>query len=408
MNTGGNAEVNEYTRVEEVGQPTPPNFQYDANGNLTFDGARTYRYDSRDQLVEVSQGVTTLAQFVYDAAGRRVRKVTGSGTTAYYYSGGRCIEERDGSDNTLKQYTLPMEPRDGNGRSTVRCYDILSAAFAGKRHYLEDAVGDTAAIVDPAGVPVDRYEYDAFGRMRNSAPTSVGNEFLYRGCRLDPGTGLYLVESGYYSPDLGRTLQRGELDGLGNGYTYAGNAGVNGPRPTRASWDPERTAGDIDILDFYVLYYASGGGNADLKYYADKVRHFNDLKDLVARVGPVLLGRTIDRGAREQGLYAISTDATPRSDKRKQSLYFPEVMLSRPAAGDETSRWNIERWHLEEFRIGPFDSKSSSNLSQSVTIDVERLTDADPAYRSHRLFVGNLSAIRRTESRKSRKIMVVR
>lgn len=43
------------------------------------------------------------------------------------------------------------------------------------------------------------------------------------------------------------------------------------------------------------------------------------------------------------------------------------------SAGAETSRYDIERWHMEEFRIGPFNAKSSTNMVQSCTLDMEKL-----------------------------------
>ena len=43
-------------------------FVYDANGNLTADGTRTFEWDARNQLVAVTVG-THRSEFAYDGEG---------------------------------------------------------------------------------------------------------------------------------------------------------------------------------------------------------------------------------------------------------------------------------------------------------------------------------------------------
>lgn len=43
----------------------------DANGNLTADGTKTYHWNALNQLVEVKEGSTTVANFEYDGERRR-------------------------------------------------------------------------------------------------------------------------------------------------------------------------------------------------------------------------------------------------------------------------------------------------------------------------------------------------
>ena len=52
----------------------PKTFTYDANGNLTVDGTRTFEWDARNQLVAVTVG-THRSEFVYDGLQRRVRQI---------------------------------------------------------------------------------------------------------------------------------------------------------------------------------------------------------------------------------------------------------------------------------------------------------------------------------------------
>ncbi len=46
--------------------------------------------------------------------------------------------------------------------------------------------------------------------------------------------------------------------------------------------------------------------------------------------------------------------------------------------GEAMSQWNIERWHVEAFQIGPFSSKESSDLGQTLEIRTERVLRIDP------------------------------
>src|SRR3954469_23173227 len=66
---------NQATNVYEVDSSgSSKTFTYDANGNLTSDGARTFEWDARNQLVAVTVG-THRAEFSYDGKQRRVRTV---------------------------------------------------------------------------------------------------------------------------------------------------------------------------------------------------------------------------------------------------------------------------------------------------------------------------------------------
>ena len=74
---------------------------YDANGNITAETNRTYVYDLSNQLVSVSG----IAQYTYNGAGQRIKKVTGSTTRIFHYdTSGHLIAETDGSGATVAEY----------------------------------------------------------------------------------------------------------------------------------------------------------------------------------------------------------------------------------------------------------------------------------------------------------------
>ena len=99
--TGGSL-TNEYATVGGVA------VAYDDVGNLEVDEAgRQYVYDEANRLIQVSAAdETVLANYVYDALGRRVSfedPVAGV-ITRYYYDGSRVIEERDADNQRLRYH----------------------------------------------------------------------------------------------------------------------------------------------------------------------------------------------------------------------------------------------------------------------------------------------------------------
>jgi len=57
-------------------------FTWDANGNLTSDGVRSYTYDHANRLTQVTEGSLT-TQFAYNGDGVRVTKNSSGDTTQY-------------------------------------------------------------------------------------------------------------------------------------------------------------------------------------------------------------------------------------------------------------------------------------------------------------------------------------
>jgi len=97
-------------RYEKVGDA---NLAYDEAGNLIVDKdgyGCTYDYENR--IVEINDvNGTTVAEFTYDALGRRIKKtdsVTSANTRLYYYNDKwQVVNEYDTGDS-LKAYTMWM------------------------------------------------------------------------------------------------------------------------------------------------------------------------------------------------------------------------------------------------------------------------------------------------------------
>src|SRR5262249_56756834 len=89
--TATDASGNAATRSYDVDVPASTgSFTYDANGNLTAQGTKTYEWDAENRLTRVLDNGTEIARFVYDGYGRRVQKIT-AGRPATYVDYGKSM-----------------------------------------------------------------------------------------------------------------------------------------------------------------------------------------------------------------------------------------------------------------------------------------------------------------------------
>ena len=217
------------------------------NGNITDDGTRLYAYDAFNRVIQVrgkSDGLL-VATYTYDALGRRIRKVisnTGlpgtlsNDTIDYLYNGVQCVEERDGSDNEIRQYVWGryvdelIQQREINGGNTD--YYMLS-----------DLLYRASVLTEDDGDIYETYDCDAYGQTQifNSGSTRIYDptcQFIFTGRRFDPETSdedsqMYFYRSRYYSPQLGRFISRDPIGYAGgmNLYEYVGGMAVGAVDP---------------------------------------------------------------------------------------------------------------------------------------------------------------------------------
>ena len=115
-------------------------FTYDANGNLTADGFRTFEWDARDQLVAVTVG-THRSKFAYNGFRRRVRilekenSVTQSDTNVLWCESDIC-EERAADGTTVTR------------RAFVYAEQVAGAA----RFFAMDHIGSVTDVTPADGV----------------------------------------------------------------------------------------------------------------------------------------------------------------------------------------------------------------------------------------------------------------
>lgn len=101
-------------------------------------------------------------------------------------------------------------------------------------YYVTDLSGNVKGITDANGKLVASYEYDEWGKLLALTPAEDGNEeqiavatknpLRYRGYYYDNETGLYYLQSRYYSPDLCRFISPDDFDYINNSSTLYLNA----------------------------------------------------------------------------------------------------------------------------------------------------------------------------------------
>ncbi len=216
---------------------------WDDNGNLTSRGNRDLTWSIENYLEEVEESSVTIAEYKYDALGRRVEKIAGGDTTRYIYDGGNVIAEFDldgATETLLRRYVygpgvdrpVAMITKDGSGID--------------REYYHYDGQGSVIAMVDDGGNVTGSYAYDPYGKVDTINGTS-GNVYRYTGRRLDAETGYYYYRARYYDSDMGRFLSSDPIgygDGL-NMYAYVKGdpVNINDPFGLDAPCDPGRCHG---------------------------------------------------------------------------------------------------------------------------------------------------------------------
>lgn len=246
--------LNQYTSVAGTA------LTHDSQGNVTFNGAKTFSYDHSNRLKTVTGGIS----YSYDPAGRLYQQTVGSTNTQYLYDGSDLIAEYNGS-TVLKRYVHgpgldePLVEYQGSG--------------TGSRTFLvADERGSIVAGTNNSGAKTYINSYDEYGK-----PDAANQgRFQYTGQVYLSDAGLYHYKARVYDPDIGRFLQTdpiGYIAGM-NLYAYVGNDPVNFNDPFGLQSDDwDRGDGDWpydwwDFFDFFWPFWEdnprdfSGGGGS--------------------------------------------------------------------------------------------------------------------------------------------------
>ncbi len=221
----------------------------------TIEGFRTLNHF--EQLLfqfRESGTLTLIADYHYDALGRRVEKVLAAGTTTrYLLDGVEVVEEYDAVGTWQARYVYE------DGIDHPRCMDRADIADVNgnqnttevlRFHYHQQALGSVTEVTQPTGAVVEWVAYDVYGQaaIRNQqgnvvTQSAVGNPYLYTGREYDAEDGVYFYRARHYDSVTGRLLQRdplGYVDGT-NAYEYVRSSpsrrrdprGLHVPPPVR-------------------------------------------------------------------------------------------------------------------------------------------------------------------------------
>jgi RHS repeat-associated protein len=155
-----NTFTNRYTTIDSV------SISYDAAGNLIQDkDGYHYVYDYENRVIRIfkldGQTEVTVAQYAYDALGRRIWKndplATQPNVYYYYNDQWQILCEYTGTDSCLQWFTY------GNYIDEVLSRNTSTTAMLVIQYYIQDHLYNVVGLANMGGTVVERYEYDVYG-----------------------------------------------------------------------------------------------------------------------------------------------------------------------------------------------------------------------------------------------------
>jgi RHS repeat-associated protein len=204
-------------------------FLYDLNGNMTADGNNAYAWNVRNQLVALTPDGGTANTFVYDAFGRRQKKVINGIETDFLFdqNGNLAAELTDGGEYFTSTDLEGFSPDELVCRYTAGVDGGLNQPLMA----MTDINGSLVGLVGDGGVIQATYAYEPYGAT-SATGTGDGNSQQYAG-RENDGTGVYYDRARYYFPEIGRFINEDPIGWQGgiNIYQYAGGNPVQDNDP---------------------------------------------------------------------------------------------------------------------------------------------------------------------------------
>lgn len=208
----------------------PPNNQtlaYDADGNLSFDGVWTYRWDGENRLASMTMtnvsGIVNSNRlqlaFLYDYIGRRISKIVSDwngsafvpiSTNYFIYDGWNLLAIINPESSNLESFMWGND-LDGTLTEAGGVGGLLMTSCTGTNYFAAyDGNGNVTALISAADQSVAaRYEYSPYGELiRATGLSTQQNPFLFSSKFWDDESGLIYYGGRYYSPTLGKWIQR--------------------------------------------------------------------------------------------------------------------------------------------------------------------------------------------------------
>lgn len=196
-------------------------YQYDAAGNVMYDGSHTYGYDGENNLISVDGGST--AAFGYNAMNERVKATTVQGTERYSF-------DLNGRRSTAWNSSGGLDSAQYYAGSNPVAYWLAADGNIHFQH--QDWLGTERLRTTATGSVEGQYSSLPFGDGPSSSgtDTNVGH-FALLDHDLTTGSGLEHADFREYGATAGRWMSPDPYDGsmhLGNPqslnrYAYVGN-----------------------------------------------------------------------------------------------------------------------------------------------------------------------------------------
>jgi RHS repeat-associated protein len=152
-------------------------------------------YDIENKLVQVKKP-GMMAQYAYDALGRRMSKTVNGKSTHYRYDKDNLTLEMSGQDSVTADYTF------GLGIDNP-----LTMRRSGQNYfYIKDGLRSVMALTDDAGNVRHEYKYAVYGKIVDESGDTVENPFTYTSRERDGETGNYYYRARYFNNVAGRFL----------------------------------------------------------------------------------------------------------------------------------------------------------------------------------------------------------
>jgi len=212
-------------RLREVTGPSGTiTYGYDANGNITSAGNRTYIYNQAGRLIRVEEEGDVLGEYTYNGLGQRVIKDAGGVVTVFLYDFTGNVIGESGPDGAFRSEYLYR------GEARLAKVDVATGTMS---WYLNDRLGTPQMMTDGTNTVIWEGEYRPFGEAEVNPHSGVENNLRFPGQYYDQESGLHYNYHRYYDPGTGRYLTPDPI-GLAGGislYPYVDNNPVNGVDP---------------------------------------------------------------------------------------------------------------------------------------------------------------------------------